>query len=228
MSSHLILPAFPEGPLHGSVVLNFLRNPPSEFGAYASAFHRAGCQLVKDLASAHGYRDTDACPIVFLYRQALELYVKGTIVSGERLLALAEQALPITSKLLREHRLSPLVPALDAVFQIANWSWPVDVPNFGSPSEFGRYLDALESVDPLSFAFRYPTNKAGEANLSHHFRFNVITFAETLDPILNLLNGGLTGLDELWQERAEAVYQQQNTPNFALNPDAPNGGAPVS
>ena len=140
------------------VALNFRKNPPSEFGVYAASFHRAGRALVQQLAEANGYRDTDACPIIFLYRQALELYIKGTLVSGERLLMLKGEALPIDKRLLGKHCLSPLVPGMAAVCRAAGWQWATDVPNFKSESEFRCYLQALEAVDPLSFAFRYPSD----------------------------------------------------------------------
>jgi len=199
--------AYPSGPRHGSVVLNFRRNPASEYGAYAEAFHRAGCTLASRLARANGYRDTDACPIVYLYRQALELYIKGVIVSGRRLLDLAGRPLPIEERLLGEHRLSPLVPGVAAVFRVAGWRWRSDVQHFSSQPAFRSYLSSLESVDPLSFAFRYPVNKGGRANLQPHYHFNVLSFVETLTPILELLDGALSGLEELWQQRAEAAYE---------------------
>ena len=201
--------AFPRGLVHGTVALNFRKNPPSEFGVYADAFHEAGRTLVQKLAEANGYLDTDACPIIFLYRQALELYIKGTLVSGERLLALEGKALPIDKRLLGSHRLSPLVPGLVSVFRVAGWQWVTDVPHFRSASEFCRYLKALEAVDPLSFAFRYPTDKSGKANLAHHFSFSIVAFAEILDPVLEFLSGGLSGLEDLWQEAAEAAHERQ-------------------
>jgi hypothetical protein len=203
--------AFPAGPAHGTVALNYRRSPASDFGAYAAAFQRAGYSLATQLASAHGYRDTDACPIVYLYRQALELYVKGVIVSGRRLLDLAGKPLPVTETQLNAHRLTPLVPGIAAVFRVAGWRWNAGESHFRSQAAFRSYLASLESVDPMSFSFRYPVDKRGGPSLTSHFRFNVLAFVEELTPVLSFLDGALTGLDELWQERAEAAYEAQRT-----------------
>jgi len=185
---------FPSGPLHGSVVLNFRRAPASDFGPYAGAFHRAGLTLLAKLRRSRGYRDTDACPIVVALRMSLELFMKGVIVSGERLLWLSGKSLPIDRDILKEHRLTPLVPALAAVFSEAGWEWSLDVRNFESPLSLTRYLTSLEAVDPLSFSFRYPTNKKGEGSLPHHFSFNVLAFADEIEPVLRILDGAITGL----------------------------------
>ena len=63
-------------------------NPASEFSVYALAFWRGGGLLAQSLASRQGYRDLDACPIVFLYRQALELYMKAIVRRGKSLLSI--------------------------------------------------------------------------------------------------------------------------------------------
>jgi hypothetical protein len=189
------------------VALNFRQNPPSELGVYAHSFHRAGRILARSLARRAGYHDTDACPIVMAYRQALELYLKGLIASGRRLLEAEGGSLPIKEELLGQHRLSPLVPALQSVFKAAGWQWHTDVPNCRSAAEFRAYLRDLEAVDPLSFSFRYPTDKSGKSTLAHHFGFNVLSFAETLDPIFGLFDGAMTGLEDAWDTYCDARAQ---------------------
>jgi hypothetical protein len=199
--------AFPSGTAQGTVVLNSRRNSAAELGPYAAAFHRAGLSLAQQLADAHGYRDTDAGPIVYLYRQALELYLKGVIASGRRLLYLADQPLPINPRALLDHRLTPLIPAITAVFSVAGWEWSSEVPPFASEGDLRSYLESLETIDPMSFSFRYPTDKQGKASLPHHFRFNVLEFVESITPLLELLDAALTGLDELFQERAAVAFE---------------------
>lgn len=198
--------AFPSGAAQGTVVLNSRRSPASEFGPYAASFQRAGLALAQRLADSHGYRDIDAGPIVYLYRQALELYMKGVIASGRRLLDLSAEPLPINPRALFRHRLTPLVPAIAAIIRVAGWEWRPEVPPFASEADLRIYLESLETIDPTSFSFRYPMKTDGTASLPHHFRFNVLEFVEKITPLLELLDAALTGLDELFQGRAEAAY----------------------
>ena len=68
---------------HGNVVLNFMLFPKGELAAYGRSYHEAAQHLVKRMAASH-YRDPDACPIVFLYRHAVELYLKSIIPLGKQ------------------------------------------------------------------------------------------------------------------------------------------------
>lgn len=61
--------------------------------AYARSYHRAGRaafeafrRTLQDEEWPSNYTEMDAHPIVFLYRHALELYVKTVVVFGEPLL----------------------------------------------------------------------------------------------------------------------------------------------
>jgi len=97
--------------IHGNVVLNFIR-PESEFGIYGAAFWRAGRTLATSLAKQNGYRDFDACPIVFLYAHALELYMKTIVRRGGSLVSLAGKKLPVDQRALTRHDLLPLTEPL--------------------------------------------------------------------------------------------------------------------
>lgn len=132
--------------------------------------------------------------------------MKGVIASGRRLLELADQPLPVEPRVLIGHRLTPLIPAITAIIRVAGWDWRPEVPPFASEADLRAYLQSLETIDPTSFSFRYPTKTDGTASLPPHFRFNVLEFVETITPLLELLDAALTGLDELFQERAEAAY----------------------
>lgn len=111
---------WPDRPKHGNVVLNFMGRPESEFNVYASAFWRAGRLLAKSLAGG-GYRDMDACPIVFLYRHALELYMKSIVRRGKSLLSITGEKLIIPPRALERHELSPLLEPLRRVFTHVGW-----------------------------------------------------------------------------------------------------------
>lgn len=194
--------AFPSGLAQGTVVLNYRRNPASDFGPYAAAFQRAGFALAQRIADAPAdYHDVDAVPVVYLYRQALELYMKGVIVSGRRLFDLADQPFPHNLRVLDAHRLTPLVPLIVSVFGMAGWQWESEIPLFSSEAALHDYLASLETVDLNSFSFRYPVDKQGQANLPPRFNFNVLDFAERIALLLEHFDAALMGLDTIWQKR---------------------------
>lgn len=101
---------------HGNVVLNFMRFPKGELAAYGRSYHEAGQHLVKRMASTH-YRDPDACPIVFLYRHAVELYLKAIILWGNSLLWLNGRPAVAHKNIFTEHRLRVLLKSVKPILR---------------------------------------------------------------------------------------------------------------
>lgn len=179
---------FQRGQLHGNVVLNFRDMPRAEFGAFASAFWRAARSLAEQLASSQGYKDTDACPIVFLYRHAIELYMKALVFRGRNVAPVAGEDVSLNR--LGNHQLTPLLPSIRRIFQEMGWSWDTDA------AQVERIANELDRFNPYSFTFRYPTDKRGRSRLPEHFTFNVLELAEQAENALELLANALTGLEE--------------------------------
>src|SRR4051812_30151389 len=73
-----------EGPYH--TVLNWHNDAPGELRFYARSFHKAARTLIEnwELDRGHAPSDWDACPVVFLYRHALELYLKSVLLGAGR------------------------------------------------------------------------------------------------------------------------------------------------
>lgn len=82
---------FKLGTLHGNVVLNFTHSPKRELAPQGQAYYRAGRLLATHLLEQPGYSDLDAYPIVFLYRQALELMFKTILLYGNDLAILLQR-----------------------------------------------------------------------------------------------------------------------------------------
>ena len=68
----------------GNVCLNFTKIPEDSFLEYGRRFHDAAKLLTNSFKAKRGYSDAEACPIVFLYRHTLELYVKGVFQKDGR------------------------------------------------------------------------------------------------------------------------------------------------
>ncbi|HOS11875.1 MAG TPA: hypothetical protein PL148_08195 [Candidatus Aminicenantes bacterium] len=195
--------------LHGNVVINFHRNPIDELAPFARAYHEAGKRLARNLSDSSGYRDFDGYPILFLYRHSLELYLKAIVYHGAQLLHLLDAGSLDTSSLFLNHRLSSLLPAVNAVFKGLAWTWKSGVTGLNSFDEFISIVQQIEDLDRDSYSFRFPTNKKGSAALKHHTIVNPIAFALNMDPILELLDVVVLDLHEKFDASAEAIFEIQ-------------------
>lgn len=193
----------------GNVVFNFRGRAIDDLSAFAAGYHEAGKVLVRKMESASGYRDYEGYPILFLYRHALELYLKALVYRGAQLLSLISDEKRDTDKLLTSHKMTRLLPSIEVIFKTVEWQWNSEVSGLNSFDDFADLIRQIEEIDPQSFCFRYPVNTAGEAALPKHLVLNVIDFGTKMDPVLDLLSAAVTGLQERWNDTAEVMYLLQ-------------------
>ncbi len=131
---------------------------PDGWDAYAIGYKRAGDILVGHIVDMHRDRDKIVFPIVFNYRQYIELRLKKLIRDGRRLLD-EQEPFP------RTHDLQKLWSSCrDLISKIE--------PN-GSKADIEAVDDAIEkfcSVDPGSDSFRYPVDRDGNPSLPDTLR----------------------------------------------------------
>jgi hypothetical protein len=134
--------------------------------SYAHAYHEAANSLVQVFRGKAGYSDAEACPIVFLYRHAIELYLKAILLWGEGLVHLQTGDPLDVEVLFRTHEFRVLLPPVRRVFEIAGWlEAGKGLPKYGTYPEIEGVILEFEEIDPRSFAFRYPIDTKGEAHL---------------------------------------------------------------
>ncbi|MEA1866935.1 MAG: hypothetical protein U9N19_02370 [Thermodesulfobacteriota bacterium] len=68
------------------VILNWTGHPEQNLKFYAEAFHNIAKRLASQYKDEWPLSSFEACPIVYLYRHAFELYLKAVIVYGNELL----------------------------------------------------------------------------------------------------------------------------------------------
>jgi hypothetical protein len=180
----------------------------ASFGLYGEAFWRAGQAVAEKLATAVGYSDLDACPIVFLYRHSIELYLKGIGLIGRDILQLRNIDLPDASRLLNTHILSSLTPYVKRIFDEVEWKWETNIEGLRNFQEFETLIEEIERVDANSFAFRYPVNTKGKSSLPQSFRFNVLDFCNELEPLLLCLDSANVGLKAIRDSEIEAYVEE--------------------
>lgn len=163
---------------HGGVALDWTYNPTGEMAAWASCFQSAAETLVRDISTRETYADREACPIVFLYRHALELCLKALLLEAATLMQAEGEEPAFSEQLLSEHDLKPLVAPLQETFVRFNYSWSLGRGVSCSYEDVLELVEELDRLDSGSYAFRYPVTKSFKSpSLPHHLRFDVFKFS---------------------------------------------------
>lgn len=190
----------------GSFVIHSTDSPERDFGAFGRGYAMAASTLAKSFLRS-GFADYQAYPAVFLYRHALELYLKNTIAMGIHLASLTGKA--VLERLTYDHDLARLFRLAAAVLR----------KNFPGDRSLHVFLDRLSDVvqdfvqlDKTSYMFRYPVNKSGERPVASPLHANVAAISETMDAILEEFDSITTGLDVHTDEAEDALSDYLSEP----------------
>ncbi len=161
--------------------LNFVYD---QWDLYAQGYKLAGDLLVRHVKDTQADQDTLVFPIVFLYRQYLELALKDLITKGSQLLDSPED--PPT-----HHKIDQLWSQCRRILEAI---WP------DGPSEdldaVGECIYQFSEKDPSSMAFRYPTAKDGTPSVPGLKHINLRNLSEVMERISSLLEGSSIGIYE--------------------------------
>jgi hypothetical protein len=100
-------------------VLNWRKVPERDLWLYARSFHKAAKKLAGALELDAGPATYfDACPVVFMYRHAVELHLKAVVLGdGGNFLATKPDALSVH----KTHSVSWLVQFVCQIITALNW-----------------------------------------------------------------------------------------------------------
>ncbi len=169
---------------HNNAVLGWTHFP---WDTYAAGYKDAADALVGALTERKATLDTAVYPLVFLYRQGLELQLKLILPLARRLVskeAVADH----------KHGLMPLWSELRR--HLEQLDSREDDKELPAIEDFIRQLD---TVDSGSYAFRYPTTKKGEVSLPELRHVNIRHLSEVMDSVFTLLGGIHSWLWEMGQ-----------------------------
>jgi hypothetical protein len=205
-----------DGRPHGTVILNWHGTPEREFTYFAEAFRVLAQESVAKLKTdrrfgLHGIpiEDFKAYPIIFLYRHALELYMKAVLLVGSKMLTFKGEPEVEREKILKTHNLDVLRQQLERVFAVYGWGWDLGNSNFGSVKDLRTVVGEFHAIDAGSYAFRYPIDTKGAPSLEKDFQFNVFQFCTVLDDLFPTLEGAAIGAYEVYQDTLQALGEQQ-------------------
>lgn len=152
---------------------------PAGFAGYGWAYRRAADYLVGVLQESGASNQLLNLPVVFLYRHAIEVTVKGILVEYGPGVGVEK-----TKVIDRKH---DLVAQLDDLKRVAE---SVDV---GISPALGSRVQELQHYDPGSFDSRYPEDISGKKDLEARWpHFDLESFARgaelVLDELFDLMN----------------------------------------
>lgn len=176
-----------------NTVLNWHNIPQKDFFLYAKAFHKAAKKLAGALELDSGpFTDFDVCPVVFMYRHAVELHLKA-LVLGEGINFLATK--PDTLSIYKTHSVSWLAQFVCQIVTALKWEEEFKCEGIENLADFKAVIEGVNSVDPGPHAFRYPVNTEGQ--------FSVREFGRKMDALLELLDSTADALAATFDSRGE-------------------------
>lgn len=190
---------------HENTVLNWHDDPARELHLYGEAFWNAAKELLKNNGlDRHPIASFDAAVVVYLYRHALELFLKEILMGGADLISESPSPKKIVDA---GHSLTRFLPDIRRIFVECGWDKEFGTKSVLTFDDFIALLKEFEKADPSSFCFRYPIKKDLTKALDSHFTFSVRHFASTMDEILEALSGACYALPEEADARAEAAHE---------------------
>ena len=183
-------------------VISFTQNPQQDFGIFAKGYTRAASALAEQLLERPRFSDYDAYPVVFLYRQAFELYLKGLYFKAS-LIFFFKDSQRIDCQFIYKHRLQPLA---DTFQKICEALFQSDRTLLQLAQKVLVLAIEFEQIDKDSFGYRYPIDKKGNHSTRPHQVVNLFSLHTTMKELLEELETVDFGFDITALE-AEEVYE---------------------
>ncbi|AFU46618.1 MAG: hypothetical protein ACRBC3_06080 [Burkholderiaceae bacterium] len=172
---------------YGNALLNWSNHAASDVVSYAVSYRNAAHGLIAGYERRDvGDIDYGACPVIFLFRHAIELYLKGMVYRLARLSVDDQELRQVLPRLWREHSLMKLLGMAQPVLAAMRDRLPLALRAIDEDEL--QFLSDLDRVDPGSYSFRYPVASTGGSALQGLFMTNIFVFAQMADRTLDSLN----------------------------------------
>lgn len=171
---------------YGNALLNWANHAPSDIVEYAFSYRNAAHNLIACREKIEfGAIDHNACPIIFLFRHSIELYLKAIVYHLAKLSIDDGQLKIVLPKLWKEHSLVRLLEMAKPVMMAMRTSLPPALRELDQDTRL--FLANLDGIDPGSYTFRYPVTSHGNSSLSDMLIVNIFVFADQADFALDEL-----------------------------------------
>ena len=184
-------------------ILDWRNVPEQEFFLYARAFHVAAKKMALALEPDPGpFTSFAVCPVVFIYRHALELHLKALILGdGSNFLATK----PDRMSVYKTHSVSWLSQFVCQIVTTLNWEKEFRCEGIETLADFKTFVEDVNSINPGPYSFRYPASTETQDSVENNSTFNVREFGRKMDALLELLDSTADALAATWDTQSEAV-----------------------
>ena len=176
-----------------------------EIGFYAWSLHEAAKKLIATLDLEPNPKTAwDACPVLLLYRQAVELQLKSLVGYGGNLLKSPTDHITLA----KTHSLRWLAQIACQIIRAVKWENEFKREGISSLADFSALVDELESLNPVAVAMR-PGNRRPDFLVPDQLLpLNVVRFATKLDALLDLLAATADGLAAQWDLQRDGISSE--------------------
>jgi hypothetical protein len=171
------------------------RGADVEINLYAQSLQRAAKVLLANMRLEPNPKTAwDACPVILLYRQAVELNLKALVGEGSNFLPSPTD--PLT--LYKTHSLRWLAQIACQIIKAVRWENEFKCEGVASLVDFSALVNELEALDPVACAV-HSVSRDGSVPPQLQPP-NVVQFAEKLDFLLDLLDATADALAATWDQ----------------------------
>jgi hypothetical protein len=166
-----------------------------EIHLYARSLQKAGKNLIGTLDLEPNLETAwDACPIILLYREAVELHLKFLVGEGSNFLTSPTD--PIS--LYQTHSLRWLAQIVCQIIRKVRWENEFKCEGVAGLADFSALVAELEAMEPVSCAvLSQDRGRSGEVPEALR-KANVLTLIPRLDALIGLLEGTADALAATW------------------------------
>ena len=184
-------------------ILNWHNVPEGEFFFYARAFRTAAKKMALAVELDPGpFTKFAACPVVFMYRHALELHLKALILGdGSNFLATKPDRLSVY----KTQSVSWLSQFVCQIVTTLNWQREFRCEGIETLADFKTFVEDVNSINPGPYSFRYPASIDSRDSVENNSTFSVREFGRKMDALLELLDSTADALAATWDTQAEAA-----------------------
>lgn len=183
-------------------VISFTQNPQQDFGVFAKGYTRAASVLAEQLLEKPRFSDYEAYPVVFLYRQAFELYLKGLYYRAS-LIFFFKDSQRVDCRFIYKHWLQPLAVTFEKICKVL---FPSEQELLQLAQKVLVFANEFEQIDKNSFGYRYPIDTHGNHSTSHNQIVNLLALHASMTELLGKLEIVDFGFD-VTAFQAKQVYK---------------------
>jgi hypothetical protein len=146
-----------------------------------------------------------ACPVVLLYREAIELHLKMLVGDGSNFLPSPTDHIT----LYKTHSLRWLAQIVCQIIRAVRWETDFKCEGVSSLAEFSALVNEVEKMNPVSSAVLSSSRNRDGSVPDQLQPPNVFRLAAKLDALLELLDSTADALAAEWDMREEAMAGEE-------------------